>query len=291
MVFKRLSKRIAARSRKHRSMKWGIRRRARFLNRKGARVRSNDLATQDGTVDEMKPLLANIVDQLPSSHLKSSPLTAPSTKEPRRITVPRTPNIDNDGPPPPMPTPPPLPIGSRPPSPTSHARLPHVCISFSYRAPLGPGRGAGRLFTANSNEEAPPPPQEPRGVRFQSTIQITEIPSHIHYTKQVRESMWSSPSELARNERRNRHEFAADGRDWRSCKEEDEFVVWTPTGKLLHPATHERLYQRAVVKKKLAEAKRNIALVLGQPTQTRYPGSLRLPSHGKKKGHVRHWSL
>ena len=282
MVFQRISKRIAARGCKH-SSKRKVARRRLLLARKAGRRSFFDFLTGNGKQDEATPLMATIVesirDSVPSAscfNLKSSQVIdfapLPETIRVRQNTVPRTPHRDDEGPPPPMRTPPPLPLGSHPPCPTSHARLPHACISLSYREHLRPGRGDGRLFTENSNAKAPPAGKQ---VRFHANIRVTEIPSHVHYTKEVRESMWTTPRQILRNERRNRFEFATEGREWRDCKEEHDFVVWSTTGKLLHPATHARLYQQLVAKRKLAAAKRNVTLLLSEekpPPNKSQPG-------------------
>ena len=288
MVFKRLIRRVA-RGSKHCRKRKSIRRRL-LLARKAGR-KTNFLVRNTGH-DEAKPLMTTIVDSLPQVSLfprKSSPIVAPLGESLLKSSVPRTPHRDDEGPPPPMNTPPPLPVGSHPPCPTSHARLPHACISLCYKEHLRPGRGEGRLFTANSNSTASPPQKQ---IRFNANVRITEIPSHIHYTRDVRESMWTTPRQMARNERRNRFEFTTEGRDWRECKEEEDFVVWSTTGKLLHPATHARLYQNLLAKRKLAAAKRNVTLLLSEdkpPPNKSQPGPV-IPTNGGNK-HLENISL
>ena len=146
MVFKKINKRIAARGRKSRSKRKGVRRRL-LVARKAGRRSLFDFLTRNGKRDEAKPLMANIVDSIrdsipPASFFssKSSQVITPLSETLRQNTVPRTPHRDDEGPPLPMHTPPPLPLGSQPPCPTSHSRLPHACISLSYRELLRPGR-------------------------------------------------------------------------------------------------------------------------------------------------------
>ena len=53
--------------------------------------------------------------------------------------------------------------------------------------------------------------------------------------------MWNDIRQIRSNAARNKIEFAADGRDWRNCKEEDEML--TLAGELVHPVTYLS-YQR-----------------------------------------------
>jgi len=255
-----------------------------------------------------------------------APLYAHSSLSRRAIHVPRTPHLDDDGEGkdfslPSMELPPPIPTGAAFPHPTTIARLPHVCISVSYKVALRPGRGSGRLHTMKTilkppsnvhillettslmddikaaavqslsatkntaelsveRSEASAASLKPvkaaakrppsiitftatrkvarghRRIRFHPLVEVMEIPSHMHYTKQTRHAMWTPIAASRRNERRNRIEFLSEngGKDWRECTEEEDFILWPRSGIYLHPETYRRVYKKALEKKRTAEA-------------------------------------
>lgn len=87
-------------------------------------------------------------------------------------------------------------------------------------------------------------------VTFQETVSVIEIPSYRSYDSEVRKSIWGTRQHIRANAARNKAEFAADGRDWRTCKEEDEML--TLNGELVHPVTYlslQRYNQRRLFRR------------------------------------------
>lgn len=72
-------------------------------------------------------------------------------------------------------------------------------------------------------------------VRFHSQVTVTLIPSHEDYNENTRKKLWSSYNEIKQNMIRNKIEFSADGRCWRTACEEDEMFFNHATGEYIHP--------------------------------------------------------
>lgn len=77
-------------------------------------------------------------------------------------------------------------------------------------------------------------------VSFLPTVAVYEIPSHRSYDKLSHRSMWNSLQVQELNARRNRLEFWAENKDWRNAYEEEDMIK-TRTGELVHPATWKLL--------------------------------------------------
>ena len=78
--------------------------------------------------------------------------------------------------------------------------------------------------------------RSPSRVSFSGQVQVVDIPHHDEYSDSLRDRLWNSTREIHKIVKRNLIEFLADGWDWRSAKEENEFAK-LPTGELVHPAT------------------------------------------------------
>mmetsp|Transcript_17931 Transcript_17931/g.23753 ORF Transcript_17931/g.23753 Transcript_17931/m.23753 type:complete len:255 (-) Transcript_17931:99-863(-) len=67
---------------------------------------------------------------------------------------------------------------------------------------------------------------------------VTEYPVHTveEYPMEIRSNIWSSGREVSQNKKRNKKEYKYDFCDWRGATEEDEMVLDTLTGELIHPA-------------------------------------------------------
>ncbi|CAB9508941.1 expressed unknown protein [Seminavis robusta] len=101
------------------------------------------------------------------------------------------------------------------------------------------------------------PPKANAKVRFFGSVSVKEIPSYRSYDDESRKKMWSSHKEIELNAARNKREFAADKRDWKKCREEDEMLILE--GKLVHPETYvwlQRHQQKQVVRRLRAAKKR-----------------------------------
>ncbi|CAB9503070.1 expressed unknown protein [Seminavis robusta] len=234
MAFKRLSKHSASPQKKD-----GRRLRSRVLNRLG--ITSNKARVSDGGIppakvseEQAKPVALKSPTKkvshrrvvITQSNVRCVPPNEPSSPCPRtswEVAIAQDEKFA---------TPPPIPSRSKPPPcPTAYPRLPHTSISVSYSMPL-------QEF--QSYPGMPKPKEESSSrVCFASSVQVMEIPSHVHYSKQARDAMWTSPKDIDRLAKRNAYEYWADGKQWEDCKEEDEMLEWN--GKLLHPFTYERM--------------------------------------------------
>lgn len=82
-------------------------------------------------------------------------------------------------------------------------------------------------------------------VQFEDVVSVKEIPSHRMYPQEVRKQLWSSLKEIQANAKRNEGEFRADGDNWQTSTEEDQFQVWKNNDDkyndlLLHPYTFQQ---------------------------------------------------
>jgi hypothetical protein len=68
--------------------------------------------------------------------------------------------------------------------------------------------------------------QQPRRrkVSFDNTVTAATIPSRQSYSSRIKARMWSNPEEQYTNAMRNDLEYTFDGKDWRTAKEENEFL-------------------------------------------------------------------
>ena len=73
-------------------------------------------------------------------------------------------------------------------------------------------------------------------VMFQDSV--TEYPIHRveEFPMEIRSNIWSTGREVSLNKKRNKKEYKYDFCDWRGATEEDEMVLDTLTGELIHPA-------------------------------------------------------
>ena len=122
----------------------------------------------------------------------------------------------------------------------SESMILDVSVRVAYSAPLKYSDHSHMSASSTSTLSEP-------SVSFQEIVSIIEIPSHRSYDSEARKNIWNSKHHIRANAARNKIEFAADGRDWRKCKEEDEML--TLNGELVHPVTYlslQRYHQRRI---------------------------------------------
>lgn len=95
-------------------------------------------------------------------------------------------------------------------------------------------------------------PVEPtkRSISFNEEVNVVPIPSHTDYSDRVRQRLWMGSSEIYANAQRNTIEFASECCDWRTVKEEEQFIRCQYSGNLTHPVhfrspinMHNTVYQ------------------------------------------------
>ncbi|KAL7535309.1 hypothetical protein ACHAXR_006407 [Thalassiosira sp. AJA248-18] len=79
-----------------------------------------------------------------------------------------------------------------------------------------------------------------RKVSFDSTVKAATIPSRVSYSNRIRTRLWSSTENIYANAVRNEKEYAFDGNNWRTAREEDDFLRCSSTSslspeELVHP--------------------------------------------------------
>ena len=72
-----------------------------------------------------------------------------------------------------------------------------------------------------------------RRVSLHNDVAVVPIPMRTEYSLQVRERLWSPPSELHQNAMRNTLEFAAEGFQWRNATDDAQMVI--VNGERVHP--------------------------------------------------------
>ncbi|KAL9191015.1 hypothetical protein ACHAXT_000721 [Thalassiosira profunda] len=80
------------------------------------------------------------------------------------------------------------------------------------------------LDTLPSRDELSSSPARRRKVSFDSTVKAATIPPRQSYSGRMRTRLWTSSEDLYANAVRNEREYAFDGNDWRTAREENEFV-------------------------------------------------------------------
>lgn len=70
---------------------------------------------------------------------------------------------------------------------------------------------------------------------FNETVEVRPIPMRTEYSFGVRSRIWSNAVEIQQNAQRNSFEFATEGWDWRSVKEDHQMYRCMTTNELLHP--------------------------------------------------------
>ena len=74
-----------------------------------------------------------------------------------------------------------------------------------------------------------------RRLTFNEEVSVCPIPKRNEYSNRIRQHLWFSPNDLARNAERNAIEFASEGFDWRNVIECDEMYRDIRTNELIHP--------------------------------------------------------
>ena len=103
-------------------------------------------------------------------------------------------------------------------------------------------------FRRDNVDSCDPEDTKKNRVFFRDTVNVKEIPSHRDVCPEVRQAIWTSLRDIQRNAERNELEFVADGEDFRTCTEEDQFCEWQDEGsgatELVHPYTFENLTRK-----------------------------------------------
>lgn len=96
-------------------------------------------------------------------------------------------------------------------------------------------------------------------VRFESEVDIYEIPSHNDYSKEEKQEIWMPRYELKRLILKNHAEYAYEGRDWRNAPEEDDFGA-DDNGNPLHPVHFIRSLDELTCVKRSRLGQRRISI-------------------------------
>lgn len=124
-------------------------------------------------------------------------------------------------------------------SPTSLARLPHPSIRMEYERPLSQWHHRQQHETPHATASRGTASESCSCVTFKSRVTVVEIPSFRDYCADSRKRIWATAKERKETKTRNNREFSADHRDWRKCREDDEFVMLE--GQMVHPHTFWRI--------------------------------------------------
>ena len=101
-----------------------------------------------------------------------------------------------------------------------------------------------------------------RRVSIESNVTVVPIPSRAEYGPQARERLWSSADELYRNAARNALEFASEGWHWRTVVEDDDMLVHSVSGELIHPVHLRNVLEMAAESGEGDEGAGNLTLPL-----------------------------
>jgi hypothetical protein len=74
-----------------------------------------------------------------------------------------------------------------------------------------------------------------RNLTFNETVSVVHIPRRDEYSKRIQSHLWHTSNSLQENIMRNTIEFAAEGWDWQSVLEEDDYIPCPESGELIHP--------------------------------------------------------
>jgi len=79
-----------------------------------------------------------------------------------------------------------------------------------------------------------------RKVSFDDTVKAATIPSRFTYSNRIRTRLWSSSEDIYANAVRNEREYVYDGKNWRSAREEGDFLYCSSHSlsseeELMHP--------------------------------------------------------
>ena len=86
-----------------------------------------------------------------------------------------------------------------------------------------------------------------RRVSLNQVVAVIPIPMRSEYSKQTKEKLWSSPHELYENAVRNGVEFASEGWNWRTVKEDEHMIYCETLDERIHPIhIHNLLVKRGI---------------------------------------------
>jgi hypothetical protein len=109
-----------------------------------------------------------------------------------------------------------------------------LASSFSFQSMH---REISEIHQANSMSLSDHSTLSRRKVSFDSTVKATTIPARHSYSQRVRTKLWSSSEDIVSNAIRNEFEYNFDGHNWRSIREEKDFISIAPSSdEMIHPA-------------------------------------------------------
>jgi hypothetical protein len=83
-------------------------------------------------------------------------------------------------------------------------------------------------------------PKKPQSVAFESNVSVIPIPKRFEYSERIRSRLWCGKRELRAMAARNTIEYRAEGWNWRTVAEDEEFII-TTSGERIHPVHLRRL--------------------------------------------------
>jgi hypothetical protein len=72
-------------------------------------------------------------------------------------------------------------------------------------------------------------------VQFHETVSVVEIPSRYQYSNRIKKFIWSNSYEISEMAERNTIEFESEGYDWRNVVMDDDMLIDSINGELIHP--------------------------------------------------------
>lgn len=81
-----------------------------------------------------------------------------------------------------------------------------------------------------------------RKVSFDSTVTAATIPSRFSYSNRIRTRLWSGTEDIYANAVRNEKEYAFDGNNWRTAREENDFLRCSSTSSSSTPSPEELVH-------------------------------------------------
>lgn len=100
---------------------------------------------------------------------------------------------------------------------------------------------AGTSATAESDDTSTlsSASERHRSLTFDEEVSVVHIPRRDQYSSRIQQHLWNDPETLRANAMRNTIEYSADGWKWQDVREEEEHVVCSESGELIHPVHEE----------------------------------------------------
>uniref|UniRef100_A0A7R9W123 Uncharacterized protein n=1 Tax=Pseudictyota dubia TaxID=2749911 RepID=A0A7R9W123_9STRA len=108
------------------------------------------------------------------------------------------------------------------------------------------GKTTGRLSRSQLSQESLAGTKRKRTrrrVSLKADVAVVPIPRREEYSDRIKERLWSSAAELYRNAARNAVEFASEGWNWRNVTEDEDMLVHSVSGELVHPVHLQNVLQ------------------------------------------------